>query len=195
MTVTRGSSADVRGRSAASSETDDSTPCEALERFFRRVDRIQTSRHILMLGEMCGANVSFLGERGFRVRMEPELRCKPEGTFAGALLWDALSLVPPDEARRRVALLHEALAAGGAVLAIFDAPSAAGSSPCIRYRIVSESVVRPEKVRGRMRMAYPYQNRDIERAFRRFEPALLQLRRDGRRDALFFKTKAGAPAD
>jgi hypothetical protein len=192
MTVWKGSPREVQGRIASSSESGSSRPCEALEQFFRRVDQVQTPRHILMLGELCGANVSFLGERGFRVCMEPDVRRKPEGTYAGALVWDTLSLIPPDEARQRTALLHDALAAGGAVLAFFDAPSAAGSCPSIRYRIVSENLVCPEKVRGRMRIAHPYHNRDIVRIFDRFDQVLLQMRRNGQRDALFFKAWAGA---
>jgi hypothetical protein len=140
-----------------------------------------------MLGELCGANVTFLGERGFRVTVHSDVR--PGAAYAGALVWDALSLMPPAEARRRTAALHDVLEAGGAVLAFFGPASPAGAVPRTRFRILSETHVRPEAVPGRTGLPHAYPNREILRIFERFDLDLLHTHRNGHREVLFFKSR------
>lgn len=188
MSLWKGTRKERPDAPAADSAAGASLACEALVQFFKRVKQVQASPYILMLGELCGTNVSFLGERGFRVCMESDIRQKPQGAYAGALLWDSLSLMPRDESQRRAELLHALMADGGAVLAIFDHPA---TGPCAaprrRYRIISEGLVTAEKVEDRSAIVHPYQNGDIVRLFEKFQLEMLQIRRNGRRDALLFK--------
>ena len=169
-----------------------SQPCALLPRFLRRVVQIQPAPHVLVLGELCGANVSFLGERGLRVSIGSDVESRPGGSYAGALVWDTFSLMPPNEARPRALLLHDLLASGGAVLAFFGPPASARSCPRTRYRIVTDDLIQPESVEGRTAVAHPYQNREIIRLFDRFDLDLLHTHRDGQREVLFFKGKAGS---
>ena len=169
-----------------------SQPCALLSRFFHRIVQVQPSPHILMLGELCGANVSFLGKHGFRVCVEADVVPGPAGTYAGALVWDALSLMPPIEARRRTLLLHDVLASGGAVLAFFRSAASAASCPRTRYRILSENLLSPESVQGRAGVVHPYQNREIIRLFDPLDLDLLHTHRDGQREVMFIKRRPGS---
>lgn len=167
-------------------------PCSALKQVLERARQIQPEPHILMLGELCGSNVTFLGERGFRVCIETQIGETSRDTFAGALLWDAFTLMPFAEAARRAKHLSAAIAPGGAVLAIFGSPQAAGPRPRTRYRIVSEGSIRVETVEGLRAISHPYQNRDITRLFEGFEIQNLNTRRNGQREALLFKPRVKA---
>lgn len=149
--------------------------------------QVQPSPYVLMLGELCGDNVSFLGERGFRVCLESDVTARPAGTFAGALLWDSLSLMPLAESRKRVELLFRSLVPGGALLAFFDTPGPAAHRARVRYRMHSRNQVTSEFIHGRSAVAHPYQNGDIVRLFEFFDVETLQMRRDGRRDVLLYK--------
>ena len=144
-------------------------PCALLSPFLKRIAKVHGAPHLLMIGELCGANVSFFGERGHRVSVAADLEPEADRHYAGALLWDSLALLTPAEARRRTALLYDGLAAGGAALAFFPAPGPPGVAPRLRWRIVSDSLVRPESVRGRTGRAHPYQNREIIALFERYE--------------------------
>jgi hypothetical protein len=168
-------------------------PCALLSRFLRRVSKVQPEPHLLMLGELCGSNVTFLGERGFRVCVERDVEPRTDFSYAGALVWDALSLMPPIEARRRTALIYATLSAGGAVLAFFGSTARApGVSPRLRYRILSDALVRPESIVGRLEKHHPYQNREIIALFDRFDLEVLHTHKDGQREVLFTKGKLDA---
>jgi len=164
-------------------------PCSALKLVLDRARQVQREPHILMLGELCGSNVNFLGERGYRVCVETDIRPKPEGTFGGALIWDAFALMPIAEARRRAVILRGAIAEGGAVLAIFGSTQVAASRVRTRYRILSEGSIRIETVEGLRAVPHAYQNRDIIRLFEGFDLQNLNTRRNGQREALLFKGK------
>jgi len=97
--------------------------------------------------------------------------------------------MPFAEANRRARLLRTAIAPGGAVLAIFSPPQAAGPRDRFRYRIVAEGSIRVEKVEGRRAISHAYQNRDIIRLFEGFELQNLNTRRNGQREALLFKAR------
>jgi hypothetical protein len=170
-------------------------PCKALQQFFSRLAQMHEAPYLLLLGEICGSNVNFLGERGFRVCLEKDVRPRTDGIFGGALLWDTLSLMPKALARTRASVLHGILAPGAPVLAFFGPQTE--PTPCTRsrFRILSDTVVVQEKVRGRSATAHPYQNREIVQLFDRFEMETLQLHRSGRRDALFYKGRGRPGGD
>ncbi len=158
-----------------------------LQRFLRRVTRLQPSPQLLMLGELCGENVSFLGERGFRVFVETDILAGSQGSYAGVLLWDALASMHPVEARRRTSLLGDLVVPGGAILAFFGPVGAAASRPRTRFRILGEDLVFPEPIQGRAGLTQPYENRDVVGLFGGFELDHLHTRRNGQREFLFFK--------
>jgi hypothetical protein len=163
--------------------------CTGLARFLRRVARVESPPHLLMLGELCGENVSFLGERGFRVSVATDVPSGEGASYAGALLWDALASMHPVEARRRTAILKEAIVPGGAVLAFFGPVGAAAARSRTRYRIVDEERVFPEPVQGRAGLTQPYENREILGLFAGFDLDHLHTRRNGQREFLFFRTE------
>jgi hypothetical protein len=162
-------------------------PCEALSRLLRRAVKVQPSPRILMLGELCGENVNFLGERGFRVTVQTDVRHNLQGPYAGALIWDGLWRMPMIQARQRTRLLYDLLSPGAAVLTLFGAPGTDRAQGRTRYRILSESLIRSESVKGSVALAHSYQNLDIIQMFKRFDLEKLHTRRDGQREALFFK--------
>jgi len=188
----KGSRKEMQATPASPPPVPEALPCAGLMRLLQRARQVQPEPSILMLGELCGGNVTYLGERGFRVCIETDVRAAPEVAWAGALVWDAFSLMPQLEARRRATLLHAGLMAGGAVLAVFAAPNAAPTRARARYRILSESLIRVEGLEGRRAVVHPYQNRDIIRLFEGFDLENLHTRRDGQREALFFKERQGA---
>ncbi len=182
--------------------------CPLLRPFLGRIARVQPAPSLLLFGEMCGANVSYLGERGFRVSVIGTLQPAPRpaaagdpsagpaplaGGYAGALVWDALSFVKPAEARGWVSMIAEALDPGGAVLVFFTPASTTVSCPRMRYRIVSDEMVIPERVDGDGVLPQPYQNREIIRLFDRFDLDLLHTHKNGQREALFFKGRPPSP--
>jgi hypothetical protein len=169
-----------------------SLPCALLARFLQRVGRFHPAPNVLMLGELCGANVTFLGERGFRVRVERDLEAGAGDAYAGALVWDTLSMMPPTEARRRAAILFDRLEEGGAVLAFFGSTAPAAALQRERYRIISENLIRPELVKGRVGRRHPYQNREIIGLFERFDLDLLHTHKNGQREVLFVKKRQPA---
>lgn len=172
---------------ASLSAAEPQPPCKALQQFFGRVGQVQASPYVLMVGEVCGSNITWLGERGYRIHLERDVRERPDGTFAGALLWDTLSMMPKALARKRADVLHRMLAPGAPVLAFFGPQTQATPTARTRFRILSESLVIAERVAGKAATAHPYQNRDIVQVFHLFEMETLQLHRNGRRDALFYK--------
>ncbi|HZE89971.1 MAG TPA: hypothetical protein VE404_10500 [Verrucomicrobiae bacterium] len=150
---------------------------------------MQPSPSLLLFGEMCGANVSFLGARGLRISVEGspvEPQAYSSG-FSGALLWDHLSRLRPEAAVRWVAGLSDALVQGGAVLAFFPPVNATGDATRSRFRISSEELVAREPVGERAPVPGSYQNREIIRLFGAFNLDLLHTHRSGDREVLFFK--------
>ncbi len=164
--------------------------CTGLLRFLRRAARAQDEPHLLMLGELCGQNVTFFCERGFRVSVEIDLLPCAPALYGGVLLWDALASMHPVEARRRTALLKEIVAPGGAALAFFGPVGSPVARPRTRYRILGEELVRPESVQGRAGLTQPYENRDVVALFDGFELDHLHTRRNGQREFLFFRPPA-----
>ena len=150
-----------------------------------------SSPRVLLFGEMCGANVSFLGEKGFRISVEgsPAAPRIYEPAYAGALLWDFLGAMRSDAASRWVARISEGLLPGGAALAFFAPAGSKSPSPRKRYRIRSDDQICTEILEGRTSPAESYQNRDIIRLFTGFDLELLHTHRDGQREALFFKAR------
>ncbi|MBI3448136.1 MAG: hypothetical protein HY049_04355 [Acidobacteria bacterium] len=163
--------------------------CPLLRPFLKRVEKLQPSPSLLLFGEMCGANVSFLGARGLRVSVEgsPVEPRAYDASFSGAILWDHLSRVRPEQAASWIARLVEALVPGGAVLAFFPPVNALGLATRSRYRIASDELVTREPVGERGPVAGSYQNREIIRLFGAFNLELLHTHRSGDREALFFK--------
>jgi hypothetical protein len=169
--------------------------CPLLRPFLRRVEKLQTPPRVILLGEMCGSNVSYLGERGYQVAVEgsPAQPPRYQEVHAGALLWDHLSLVNPAVAAQWILRVAEGLIPGGAVLALF--PPAKEGSPCprTRFRIISDELISREILQQRTDKPQVYQNRDIIRLFAGFNLDLLHTHRSGHREVLFFKGKsAGA---
>ncbi|HXI02475.1 MAG TPA: hypothetical protein VNI57_04795 [Candidatus Saccharimonadales bacterium] len=181
----------TRMEPAVSAGSPESIPSKSLQRLIGRALQLQSSPRLLMLGELCGQNIAYLGERGFRVSVEKDIKAGMEDLFAAAILWDALWMMPPEVARRRTQRLFDMLEPGAPVLAFFGAPAPPAPCPRSRYRILSDSTIRREAVEGRFGRAYPFQNRDILQIFERFENDHLQTKRDGRREALFFKPLSG----
>lgn len=181
----------TRMEPAASAGSPESIPSKSLQRLIARALQLQSSPRLLMLGELCGQNIAFLGERGFKVSVEKDIKAGGRELYAAAILWDALWMMPLDVARRRTQRLFDLLEPGAPVLAFFGAPAPAAPCPRSRYRILSDSTIRREAVEGRFGRAYPFQNRDILQIFERFENDYLQTKRDGRREALFFKPLSG----
>jgi hypothetical protein len=163
--------------------------CPLLGPFLRRALKLTAAPRVLLYGELCGANVTFLGEKGFGIRVEGSPVTPPiyEQGFTGALLWDFLSAMSSEAAARWVARIREGLLPGGAVLAFFPAAGAPAHAPRKRYRIHTEDQICAEILAGRTIPARPYQNRDIIRLFDGFNLENLHTHRDGQREALFFK--------
>lgn len=179
---------------AAPTPISSASPCALLKPFMQRVRRVSTCSHLLLVGELCGANITFLGERGFRVSVQKDLSSTGAlllDEFAGVLLWDSLSYIDPREARDWIRSLAATVATGGAVLAFFKGPSVTGVFPKSRYRILSEDRIRAEPSGDRLMRPQPYQNRDILRLFEGFELDQLHTHKDGQRESLFYRKSSG----
>jgi len=165
--------------------------CPLLGPFLKRVRKLGPPQRLLLFGTLCGANVSFLGERGFSVRVEgtPTGAAAYEPVHAGALMWDFLSQIKPEIARQWVERIHAGLIEGGAVLAFFPPVGATAALPRTRYRILAEDRISPERVEVRTGPPAAYQNRDIIKLFSGFDLDLLHTHRTGQREVLFYKSR------
>jgi len=165
--------------------------CPLLRPFLRRVEKLHAAPRVLLVGEMCGSNVSFLGERGFQIAVEgsPASPANYEEVHAGALLWDHLALMKTAAAAQWIARIAQGLIPGGAVLALFPPASEGVPCPRTRFRIVSEELICREVLQERTDKAQVYQNRDIIRLFAGLDLDLLHTHRSGHREVLFFKGK------
>jgi hypothetical protein len=183
-----------------------------LEQFFSSI-RDQENLSILDLAGASQANISFITSLGHRIysddmirtleaafggagdfyenQADPERVGKfmsgtldfPEQSFGGALVWDTLQFLAPSLLQDTVEQLYKVLQPGASMLAFFHADEKAAAAPIYNYRI-SDAKTLLLSSRGVRPHAQFFNNRALEKLFKRFHSVKFFLTRDYLREVI-----------
>lgn len=182
-----------------------------LEEFSRSLAE-EEGLHVLDCGEVLQANVSFITGYGHKLYSEaflsvldshcggsdsgpseitePQIQSFlqatldfPDGHFGGALLWDTLTFLPGALAESVVERLAQVMRPGACLLALFHADLKRTPAPLYSYRIVAPDTLHVTP-KGWRNPAQAFNNRAIEKLFRRFHSVKFFLARDHLREVI-----------
>lgn len=182
-----------------------------LEEFSRSLAEEEGLR-ILDCGEVLQANVSFLTSYGHKLYSEAFLSVLdsvrgmtapepseltedqiqrfldatlnfPDGHLGAVLLWDTLTFLPGALAEPVVERLAQVMRPGACLLALFHADLRKEPAPLYSYRIVAADTLHVTP-KGWRKPAQVFNNRAIEKLFRRFHSVKFFLARDHLREVI-----------
>jgi len=152
--------------------------------------------HILDLGRLCGQNIDWLLQKGYKVYVDDQFITlkpppKPVPTsrkgewklpppppiepleyparmFDGILCWDLLDFLVLKQAQELIGEMKKIIKPKGFLLTYFNSNKSAPPPP-IRYRILKEDLLQYELLPPTQIPRRVYENREIEALFRGFE--------------------------
>lgn len=153
---------------------------------------------LLDLGSVCGPNLEFFAQQGFKIfaedilanlrppptlppRMRTQRRRKkkiemsaiqpflhPDEKFQGVLCWDVFDFLDREEATLLAQEVYRVLAPGGFALNFFNSRKVESAELLYRYRILDPDSLDYSQTGTRRLIRYSYQNRDIMQIFGKF---------------------------
>jgi hypothetical protein len=175
-----------------------------LDQFFSYI-KGESGLSILDLAGVNQANVSFITNLGHRIYSEDFLRSlrfagngdgplpvdafltqnlnHPEGTFDGALVWDALEYLSAPLLAATVERLFRIVKPGSYLLAVFQAQEKAQSVPEYLFRIQDSKTLLVAD-RGPRKPEQVFNNRSLEKLFQDFDSLKFFLSRDKLREVI-----------
>lgn len=169
------------------------------ERFFESVERLGTAYRVLDLGPATPEGLNFWTSRGFSLTVHDAVT-RPdeqrafefgEADLAGALCWNALSMLSRERAQQFVTALRARLVPGGVIFAIFDGDGRTVPPPLV-YRVADTHRLRLEPLDTDQRPR-AVSTAEIERLLDGFSPTRVTVMRHGSREALGHVPRPPAP--
>lgn len=185
-------------------------PSRGLEQFFSNI-RDCVGLSILDLGGAVQENVEFVTNLGHRLTTQAFLQTLdqtfgrdavneqangplidsflrqnleyPDETFDGVLLWDTLQYMSPALLTATVDELYRVTRPGSYLLGFFNADDKTQISPNTKFRIVSSTSIHLARS-GVRKQAQPFNNRNLERLFGRFQSVKFFLTRENLREII-----------
>lgn len=181
-----------------------------LEQFFFNI-RDVTALSILDLGGAVQENIEFITNLGHRVTTQALLQTLdqtfgrdavneqsspalidsflkqnldfPEETFDGVLLWDTLQYMSPALLAATVSELYRITRPRSYMLGFFNADDKSLESPDCRFRITGNKSL-SLTLRGKRKQAQPFNNRNLEKLFGKFDSVKFFLTREHLRELI-----------
>ena len=107
----------------------------------------------------------------------------PPETFDGVLLWDTLQYMSPSLLSATVDQLHRITRPRSYMLGFFNADEKSIISPRTKFRIVSSSTISLSQ-KGSRKQAQPFNNRNLEKLFAKFDSVKFFLTREHLREVI-----------
>jgi len=191
----------------------DRRPSRGLDQFFGSF-RDQTGLSILDLGGACQENINFITSLGHKFYSEDFLRIfqetfgediadqanpgridyflrrsleYPDEQFDGVLAWDALEYMEPALLAATADRLLRILKPKGYLLAIFHSAERKQTVPCYSFRIQDPRTLQVGRHGQRTASQQLFNNRSLEKLFRKFDSVKFFLTRDNLREVIVRK--------
>jgi hypothetical protein len=191
----------------------DTRPSRGLDQFFGSF-RDQTGLSILDLGGACQENINFITSLGHKFYSEDFLRIfqetfgediadqanpgridyflrrsleYPDEQFDGVLAWDALEYMEPALLAATADRLLRILKPKGYLLAIFHSAERKQTVPCYSFRIQDPRTLQVGRHGQRTASQQLFNNRSLEKLFRKFDSVKFFLTRDNLREVIVRK--------
>ena len=107
----------------------------------------------------------------------------PDGQFDGVLLWDVLQYMSPALLAATMDELHRITRPGSYLLDYFNSSDQLQTTPSCRFRIVNASTISVCQS-GMRKQAQPFNNRNLEKLFSKFESMKFFLTRENLREVI-----------
>jgi hypothetical protein len=107
----------------------------------------------------------------------------PDETFDGVLLWDALQYMSPALLAATVEQLHRITRPGCYMLGFFNSDDKGLASPNMKFRVVKTNTLHLTQ-KGMRNQAQPFNNRNLERLFAKFDSVKFFLTREHLREVI-----------
>ncbi len=180
-----------------------------LEQFFFNIRGVE-GLSILDLGGAVQENIEFIANLGHRITTQAFLQTLdqafgqgsitqtdpaqieaflaqqlsfPDQTFDGVLLWDTLQYMSPALLAATVEQLHRITRPGCYMLGFFNSDDKGLSSPNMKFRIAKTNTLHLSQ-RGQRNQAQPFNNRNLERLFVKFDSVKFFLTREHLREVI-----------
>ncbi len=181
-----------------------------LEQFFFNI-RDVTGLSILDLGGAVQENIEFITNLGHRITTQAFMQTLdqtfgvnsvheqtnpalvesffrqnlsfPENSFDGVLLWDTLQYMSPALLAATVDELFRITRPQSYMLGFFNADDRSENSPNCKFRIVSANMLSLTQ-KGMRKQAQPFNNRNLERLFTKFDSVKFFLTREHLREVI-----------
>jgi hypothetical protein len=180
-----------------------------LEQFFFNIRGVE-GLSILDLGGAVQENIEFITSLGHRIttqaflqtldqafgagsitQTDPDLIAAflgqqlsfPDETFDGVLLWDTLQYMSPALLGATVEQLHRITRPGCYMLGFFNSDDKGLASPNMKFRIVKTNTLHLTQ-KGMRNQAQPFNNRNLEKLFTKFDSVKFFLTREHLREVI-----------
>jgi hypothetical protein len=107
----------------------------------------------------------------------------PDGSFDGVLLWDTLQYMSAPLLTATVDQLHRITRPQSYMLGFFNADDKTQISPGCKFRIVDDKTLHLT-MKGKRMLAQPFNNRNLEKLFTKFESVKFFLTREHLREVI-----------
>jgi hypothetical protein len=180
-----------------------------LEQFFFNIRGVE-GLSILDLGGAVQENIEFITSLGHRITTQAFLQTLdqafgkdsvtqrdaaqieaflgqqlsfPDGTFDGVLLWDTLQYMSPSLLAATVDQLFRITRPGCYMLGFFNSDDKGMTSPNMKFRIAGTNMLHLTQ-KGVRNQAQPFNNRNLERLFTKFDSVKFFLTREHLREVI-----------
>jgi len=145
--------------------------------------RITTQAFVQTLDQSFGKDsVSHADPAQIQTFLEQQLSF-PDESFDGVLLWDTLQYMSPALLAATVDQLYRITRRGCYMLGFFNADDKCVSSPNMKFRIAQGNTLHLTQ-QGFRKQAHPFNNRNLERLFTRFDSVKFFLTREHLREVI-----------